>query len=155
MRTIARIGAVLLLLWGVPISMVGVAMMRDSDLETREAGLPALIIFGMPPVAMGVGLLAWSRKGKVLGQSNRLKQTFFRLLQEGDGKVTVLRFAMETGLEGDEAKTYLDERAIEFNATFEATSQGAVAYVFDMGQPALPDIQPSQESPKALPEDLV
>lgn len=139
MRTVARIAAVLLLLWGVPISMVGVAMMRDSDLETREAGLPALMIFGMPPVAMGLGLLAWSRNGKLVGQSNRLKRTFFRLIQAGDGKITVLRFAMETGLEGDEAKAYLDERAIEFNATFEATSQGAVAYVFDLGQPELPD----------------
>ncbi len=154
MRTIARIGAVLLLLWGIPMSMVAVSLMRSSDRDTREVGLPALMIFGMPPLAMGVGLLVWSRKGKALGQSNRLKRTFFRLLQEGEGKVTVLRFAMETGLEGDEAKTYLDERAIEFNATFEATSQGAVAYVFDMGQPTLPDIQPSQESPKSLPEDL-
>ncbi len=153
MRTIARIGAVLLLLWGIPISMVGVAMMRDSDRDTREAGLPALMIFGMPPVAMGAGLLVWSRKGKALGQSNRLKQTFFRLLQENEGKVTVLRFAMETGLEGDEAKAYLDERAIEFNATFEATSQGAVAYVFDLGQPALPDPQPQQSLPEVEPED--
>lgn len=133
--------------------MVGVAMMRDSDRDTREAGLPALMIFGMPPVAMGAGLLVWSRKGKALGQSNRLKQTFFRLLQENEGKVTVLRFAMETGLEGDEAKAYLDERAIEFNATFEATSQGAVAYVFDLGQPALPDPQPQQSLPEVEPED--
>jgi len=152
MRTVARIAAVLLLLWGVPISMVGVAMMRDSDLETREAGLPALMIFGMPPVAMGLGLLVWSRNGKLVGQSNRLKRSFFRLIQESDGKITVLRFAMETGLEGDEAKAYLDERAIEFNATFEATSQGAVAYVFDLGQPELPDSLPGQSLPEAQAE---
>lgn len=155
MRTIARIGAVLLLLWGIPLSVMSAIMIADSDRETRNAGVGALVIFGLPPVAMGVGLLAWSRKGKALGQSNRLKQTFFQLLQEGDGKVTVLRFAMETGLEGDEAKTYLDERAIEFNATFEATEQGAVAYMFDLGQPTLPDIQPSQASPQTLPEDLL
>lgn len=89
----------------------------------------------------------------MLGQSNRLKQNFFRLLQEGDGKLTVLRFAMETGLEGDEAKRYLDERAIEFNATFEATSQGAVSYVFDLGQPALPDKQAKQRPPEVQSEE--
>ena len=139
MRTLAKIGAVLLLLWGIPISAVGIAMMRDADRETREAGLPALLIFGAPPVAMGAGLLAWSFNSKPLGQPKRLKQTFFRLLQEDNGKVTLLRFAIETGLEAKEARAYLDERALEFNATFEATAQGAVVYVFDLGQPALPN----------------
>lgn len=142
---IARLGAVFLLLWGIPLSVVSMAMLSDADRETRNAGLTALFVFGLPPVAAGAGLWVWSRKVSP-GQGNQLKQTFFRLLQANAGKVTVLRFAMETGLEGDEAKAYLDERAIEFNATFEATEQGAVTYVFDLGQPELPVNESEGES---------
>lgn len=148
MRTLMRVGAILLLLWGIPMSMIAIVMLRNPDLETREAGLSVLTILGVPPMAMGMGLFLGSRQKYVPGQAKRLQQTFFRLLQEDGGCITLLRFSMATGLSGDQAKAYLDQRALEFDAIFTATAQGSVAYVFDVGKLAAPFAPESIEEPQ-------
>lgn len=65
-------------------------------------------------------------------ESVRLHSTFLRLLHEGNGDVSVLQFAIETGLEGKSAKAYLDEQAKAFNARYDVTHEGKLAYFFDL-----------------------
>jgi hypothetical protein len=130
MKLVLRGCAILLLLWGVPISLLAVSSLRDPKPEIRDGALPALVIFGLPPMALAAGLLWWAQKGASGQQRDRLQETFFRLIQAGHGDITVLQFAMETGLNGEAAAAYLDERAREFNAVFRTTDDGALIYVF-------------------------
>mgnify|MGYP006275889711 CR=1 FL=1 len=54
------------------------------------------------------------------------------MVQENNGKLTVLRFAMEAQLPGKEARQYLDEKAREFQASFDVTENGDVTYLFHL-----------------------
>ncbi|MFB2773480.1 hypothetical protein ACE1AT_30050 [Pelatocladus sp. BLCC-F211] len=62
--------------------------------------------------------------------SDRLQSIFYRLLEEKSGTISVLSFAKEAQISGDEAKHYLDAKAKEFNATFDVNPQGGVYYHF-------------------------
>jgi hypothetical protein len=64
--------------------------------------------------------------------SDRVRSTFYRLVTEHNGQITILRFAMEAELSGQEARQYLDQRAKEFNATFDVLDGGNIAYHFDL-----------------------
>ena len=61
---------------------------------------------------------------------DEIYDAFFDLLEENEGRVTTLQFARKTLMPGDRAKRYLDERAEEFNATFEVNDRGDIYYVF-------------------------
>lgn len=63
-------------------------------------------------------------------QESYLNSTFYQLLQENFGRVSVLEFALKTNLKGSDAKQYLDQRAREFAANFEVTEDGEVLYCF-------------------------
>jgi hypothetical protein len=65
---------------------------------------------------------------------------FYTLLLKNAGTITPIGFAMQSGLNGAETKTFLDDRAREFNANYEVTAQGDVVYVFDVsGLPPVGD----------------
>ena len=87
--------------------------------------------------------LEWPENGRSREQE-RLRSTFFRLLQEGNGHLTVLKFAMTTGLEGEAAKSYLNDRAREFNASFNVSEEGKLSYYFDLGN--APALSPTAET---------
>lgn len=57
---------------------------------------------------------------------------FFQLLQENQGRITLMQFAIATRLSGEEATEYLDKQAIEFNANFDVDEQGNIFYVFSL-----------------------
>jgi large subunit ribosomal protein L7/L12 len=63
--------------------------------------------------------------------SDRFNSTFFRLLSEGNGQITLLQFAKETQLSIEEARQFLDEKAQEFNATFDTDEKGGISYYFN------------------------
>ncbi|WP_392534693.1 hypothetical protein [Nostoc sp. C117] len=106
----------------------------SGDNNTVVGGL----IFGIPSLTLGVwltlGLYRQSRQDKkALNQerSDRLQSTFYEMLQENHGRVTVLGFAMQSQLPAADARQYLDQKAKEFNANFKVNEEGAVSYHFD------------------------
>lgn len=107
----------------------------------KEGAFAALIIFGLPPGALG-GFLVWNvlrteRKEKealAKEESDRLQSIFYRLLKKHSGSITPLLFAMETKLSAVEARAYLDQQAKEFEANFEVDDRGDVIYRFNLGK---------------------
>ncbi|MEH2091510.1 hypothetical protein [Nostoc sp.] len=105
------------------------------DNNTAAAGL----IFGVPTLTLGtwlaLGLYRQSRQEKkAINQqvSDRLQSIFYEMLQENNGRVTVLGFAIQSQLPAAHARQYLDEKAKEFNANFKVNEEGAVSYHFDV-----------------------
>ncbi|MBD2691916.1 hypothetical protein [Anabaena catenula] len=97
------------------------------------------IIFGVPTAILGVwlalGLYKQNQQEKkaINQQTNEhLRLQFYQMLQENQGKITLLSFAMQSQLPATEARKYLDEKAKEFNANFQVTEEGAVSYHFDV-----------------------
>ncbi|MEH1945112.1 MAG: hypothetical protein V7L01_33525 [Nostoc sp.] len=97
------------------------------------------LIFGVPTLTLGtwlaLGLYRQSRQEKkALNQqvSDRLQSIFYEMLQENQGRVTVLGFAMQSQLPAADARQYLDEKAKDFNANFKVNEEGAVSYHFDV-----------------------
>ena len=104
--------------------------------EARDTAIGGLIL-GVPSVLLGGWLaLGAYRQGqqekKVIAQQagDRLHSAFFELLQAGNGYITILQFALEAQLTATAAKQYLDERAKEFDATFDVSNEGAISYYF-------------------------
>ena len=107
--------------------------------EERASEFAACLAFGAPLTAWGTWI-AWSlRQQNQKQRSDCLQASFFSLLQQGNGRITPLSFAMATGLTGEIAKTYLDERAREFSANFDVDDEGNVFYCFNLSGVSLPD----------------
>ncbi|MFH7245183.1 MAG: hypothetical protein ACHWZW_20290 [Spirulina sp.] len=105
----------------------------DTSPQDRDEASAALFILGFPPTALG-SWLAWS-----LSQSHRqvaqkqIKQRerlFLDMLQQHQGRLTILQFAAAAELSMDDAKTFLDEKAKGLNASFDVSDTGAVVYCF-------------------------
>lgn len=78
-----------------------------------------------------VGWWVWQRHHRAeKRQHKKLHTTFYRLLREHHGRMTLLDFAMTAEIPAIAARHYLDNRAKEFAARFEVTEQGDVIYVF-------------------------
>jgi hypothetical protein len=97
------------------------------------------IVFGLPTITLGGWLtlslyLQSRREKKTLKQQadDDLQSLFYQMLQENNGKITLLRFAMQSQLPAGTARKYLDEKAKEFNANFKVNEEGAVSYHFDV-----------------------
>ena len=97
------------------------------------------IIFGVPTMMLGawlsLGLYRQSKNEKKAQQkqlSDRLQSNFYQMLQENNGRVTVLGLAMNCQLPAADAQEYLDMKAKEFNADFQVSEKGAVSYHFDI-----------------------
>jgi hypothetical protein len=87
--------------------------------------LPWLVGAGL----VGLGLWFWHRHQAT---HRALHRQFYDQLEARDGRLSVLEFAMATGLTGAEARAFLDARAQEFWANFEPTDTGDVLYTFPM-----------------------
>ena len=97
------------------------------------------LVFGLPTSILG-GWLALSlydqkrQQKKALNQkvNEQLQSTFYRMVLENEGRVTVLKFAMHSQLPAATAKEYLDQKAKEFNADFTISEDGGISYYFDI-----------------------
>jgi hypothetical protein len=135
MNLISKIVAGTLLGFGLFVSVGMTIELTDSQssAEDRKGAIAAFLIFGLPPATLG-GWMLWNGHRKShRAERDRLRSTFFKLLQENEGHITPIRFAMASGLEGGAAKVYLDERAKEFNALFNVTEEGNLVYYFELG----------------------
>ena len=97
------------------------------------------IIFGFPTMVLGgwlsLGLYRQNKnEQKALQQqlSDRLQSTFYQMLQENNGRVTVLGLAMNCQLPAATAREYLDMKAKEFNGDFHVSETGGVSYHFEI-----------------------
>jgi len=101
--------------------------------EQREQAI-ACLVFGVPLTAWGGWIVLGLSQDKQRAERDRLNAAFSKLLIQGDGRITPLAFSLETGLAGQMAKVYLDERAKEFDANFDVDDQGNVNYRFHVGK---------------------
>jgi large subunit ribosomal protein L7/L12 len=119
------------------MSASALSQLADKDqttIEQQEATdtFFAGIALGVP-LAAGGGYTLWKlrrRHEKLL--RDRLDSTFYQMLKADNGRITVLQLAMEAQLSGEQAKQYLDQKAKEFNATFEPSDKGNISYVFHL-----------------------
>lgn len=112
--------------------------------EERVSEFAACLAFGAPLTAWGTWI-AWGLRQQNQKQlRDRHQASFFSLLQQGNGRITPLSFAMATGLTGEIAKTYLDERAREFSANFDVDDEGNMFYCFNLSGVSLSDSNPNQ-----------
>lgn len=133
LKLLKKVTAGLLLVFGIPLSIVAVTEIfdRETTPQDKTDALAALIILTLPATAVG-GWLAWGLSKESQKEiSDRLQSTFYRLLKQGNGQISILGFAMETHLPAGAAKQYLDEKAKEFNATFKVSEDGSVFYHFN------------------------
>ncbi len=97
------------------------------------------LILGLPTSVLGIwltmGLYRRSQQEKKALQeqtSDRLQSTFYRMIQEKNGSITLLGFAMQSQLPPADARKYLDQQAKLFNANFKVSEEGGISYYFDV-----------------------
>lgn len=97
------------------------------------------LIFGVPTSVLGVWLALGvyrksrdERKAIKAQTTDQLQSTFYRMIQENNGRITLVGFAMQLQLPPATAKQYLDEQAKVFNANFKVNEEGGVSYHFDV-----------------------
>jgi membrane protease YdiL (CAAX protease family) len=134
MKRIKKITAGILLGFGLTISLAVIAnLLSDVPAKDKQDAVTALVVLGLPLTAAGAWMF-WRGHQQYQQQARaQLRTTFFKSLQAHNGRISLIQFAMESGLEGKEAKTYLDERAKEFNATYDVTEKGNISYYFELG----------------------
>lgn len=138
-RPAEETSAALLLGYGVVILLLFAHIMATGSAPLLHVLLA--ILLGLPPIVVGGWWLREAvQKDQPLvlpeypvAQQDALLSTFYRLLRQGDGRITVLLFAMESQLNQAIAKEYLDQKAKEFNAEFEISDGGSIVYRFDLG----------------------
>lgn len=135
MKPIKKLAAGLLISVGFIFLMISVAELIDQDTPPKnkqEASdvTSGGIIIGVPFVVAGGWLIRGLRQQNQKQIGDRIHSTFYRLVTENNGKITVFRFANETQLTANAAKLYLDQKAQEFDATFDVDVNGNVFYQF-------------------------
>ncbi|HEY9645130.1 MAG TPA: hypothetical protein V6C88_02105 [Chroococcidiopsis sp.] len=135
MKRVKKFMALLLLTIGIPISLLAIAKLPDRNLSKadRDEVILALMFFGAVPTASASYLLWDLHRHHQRAKRDRLYATFFELVRAGQGRLSVLDFAIATQLPGSTAKAFLDDRAREFDATFDVTDSGGVFYQFPVG----------------------
>ncbi|MGB3495743.1 MAG: hypothetical protein WBA57_23640 [Elainellaceae cyanobacterium] len=135
MRVLKKAIAGLMLLIGVPVCVLTILDIFNSEVsqEDKSNATAALTILGLPPVAIGVWLVGGLHTDARCQERDRLRTTFFNLVKQGQGKISVFDFAEAAQLSGDRARLYLDDRARTFNATFQVDDAGGMFYVFTLG----------------------
>lgn len=130
--SLASLGALLLIFSLVLLSK------PEATKEDRDASM-GLFVLAVPPL-IGAAGLSWTlyfqqrqaRQQQQKAEAEALQKLFYDLVQQHQGRLTVLQFAAATNLTGPEAKQYLDERAKEFGADFTAEAAGEVTYHFPL-----------------------
>lgn len=135
MQTLKKILAGFFLLAGLPILLVGAADLvdHDSSREDKEGAIAAIGFFGLPSVAIAAGLLvSWRQQQQRQQQQLSLgqEQMFLQLLQQHNGAMTVVDFALAANIPIEDAKAYLDQKAKQLDASFEVSDSREVVYRF-------------------------
>ena len=137
MKFLKKVGAGLLLSLGFFCLMIAISELVDRDktpqkksesLDTAIGG----IAFGVPMMAAGGWIVRGFQKQHQKNNGDRLQAIFYQLVQQKQGHISVLSFAIAAQIMIEEAKQYLNKKAQELNATFENNEGGEVNYYFDI-----------------------
>ncbi len=134
MKLLKKIAAGLLVPFGLAIVILTVAdlLNKEATKESKEGSAAALVLFGLPSIGLGSWFI-WSLTSQSQREKDdRLQTVFYHILENNEGKITVLRFAKEADLSGTEAKQYLEVKAKEFNANYDVSEQGDITYRFNI-----------------------
>ncbi|MBE9116207.1 hypothetical protein IQ249_09895 [Lusitaniella coriacea LEGE 07157] len=137
MNTIKKILSGLLITGGAVFLFVAASVVLTPAEERTDWEIDAAIgciILGLPPVVAGswLGLSTYRQTKTQKRAQEDLRSTFFRLLEQNQGQITVLRLAMEAQIPAEQAKEFLDRNAQDFNATFETDENGGIVYLFSL-----------------------
>jgi hypothetical protein len=102
----------------------------EATSEDKKYGPGGLIFLGGTS-GLGAWMFSSSVKAQKRQRQSRLMASFFELIRQEKGKVSPLLFSMKTGMNGQDAKTFLDERSSEFGGRYDVTENGDVFYVFE------------------------
>jgi hypothetical protein len=133
MKWLKKFAAGMLLVSGVTLSLALIVDIVDPETDGTGDSVAALILFGLPPIAIS-GLLIHSLRQQ--HQANEQKSDreiellFLTEIQANNGVVNPIIFATKTDLSLDESKAYLDEKAVQLNGLYEATESGGIIYRF-------------------------
>ncbi|NEP27304.1 MAG: hypothetical protein F6J94_08190 [Moorea sp. SIO1F2] len=133
MKRFKKISAGLVLTFGILLLMVPVVVStrREATSQDKVDALGSLIV-GIPATFWGVWL-AWGmyrqEQKEVL---EHLQYTFYSLIEDENGRISVLKLAMTAKLPIAVAQDYLDQKAREYDATFEVTEEGRIFYNFTL-----------------------
>ncbi|MBF2014569.1 MAG: hypothetical protein IGS23_05015 [Rivularia sp. T60_A2020_040] len=107
---------------------------QDTQEQKQEIADKAFtgLALGLSGVGFGTWLILGLRQQHQKQLMSHLQSTFYRLVEEQRGQISLLRFAKEAEITGEEAKLFLDSKAKEFNATFDHSRDGGVYYHFHL-----------------------
>jgi hypothetical protein len=96
--------------------------------------LVPLISLGLLPLGLGAAILYASQK--IVQEA--VRDRFYQMLRQDQGRISLLRFADRASLEPAIARQHLDAWARECDATFDVTDDGDIYYVFTTSPRSLP-----------------
>jgi predicted transcriptional regulator len=128
---------VLLLLVGLPVTVLTTLEILDPNTPPSAKGdfAAGLVFIGLSPTALASGLIVSLRhqhRQKLQQMAREQEQIFLNLLQESNGKLTTVQLATRANISLEEAKAYLDEKALVLNGDFDTTDSGAIVYQFPL-----------------------
>ncbi|MBD2547753.1 hypothetical protein [Planktothricoides raciborskii] len=134
MKLIKLLSGSFLLTFGSLCLLVAILLPFDKTEtpEDKNSAIIGALMFGLPMTAGGSFLLWSVAETHRQTKRDRLQSSFYQILKENNGDITVMRLAMATKVSGDEAQQFLTEKAKEFNADFKVTENGSVVYKFDI-----------------------
>jgi len=137
MTWLKKTAVVLLLLIGLPVTVLTTLEILDSETpaSAKSDFAAALVVIGLPPTALAGWLMAGLRhqhQQKLQQAAREQEQIFLTLLQESNGKLTTVQLATRAHISLEDAKAYLDEKALLLNGDFDTTDTGAIVYKFPL-----------------------
>ncbi|MEO1375080.1 MAG: hypothetical protein AAFW70_12320 [Cyanobacteria bacterium J06635_10] len=139
MKFFTKVSAGLLLSFGsiflAQVTVEALSNDRPRTLEEKQEMADKAIAglaLGLPAVGFGSWLILGLRHQHQRQLTSHLQSTFYRLVEQERGQISLLRFAKEAEVSGEEAKLFLDSKAKEFNATFDHGLNGGVYYHFHL-----------------------
>ncbi|MEM8807420.1 MAG: hypothetical protein AAGF01_15480 [Cyanobacteria bacterium P01_G01_bin.38] len=115
---------------------VSVDFLLEPEQEDRVASVLVGSVMAAVPTAGGVWLWRSANAPELRAkeaEAQRLQSVFYQLVQEKQGKFTLIEFAIAAKLPGDEARAFLDEQSRSFGADFSVTEKGDIVYQFLLG----------------------
>ncbi|NEP50283.1 MAG: hypothetical protein F6K65_16285 [Moorea sp. SIO3C2] len=133
MKRFKKISAGLLLTLGILLLMVPVVVSTRKEATSQDkVDAVGSLIVGIPATFWGVWLTWVMYRQQQEEVLQHLQSTFYRLLQDENGRISVLKLAMAAKLPIAVAQDYLDQKAREYDATFEVSEEGRIFYNFTL-----------------------
>jgi hypothetical protein len=129
-------GALLMSVGGLFL-LASVLILFDRSEEDRASASMGCVLLGAPPAALGAWLFRSAqaqtqkqRQAQQAAENQRLQSVLYQLIEQKQGKFTLIEFAMAADLSGEVARDYLQDQARAFGADFSVTDQGEIVYHF-------------------------